>query len=135
MPVLPDTIYIESVRGCNLRCRMCPVAHQYETMNRRRAIMMKMDTYKKIIKQISDMPRLIYLHILGEPLMNRHLVDFVAIAKAHGHKVTFSTNGTLMNRKLGERLLAAGLDEVIFSVDGVKKETLRTLESALITTT
>lgn len=127
LPALPDEIFIESVMGCNLRCGMCPVPKHSETMNGREFSVMGIDTFQKIIQQISDKPRKIFLSILGEPLLNKSLLDFVLLAKKDNHFVTFATNGTLMNGELAEKLLLAGLDQIYFSIDGTKKETYESI--------
>jgi MoaA/NifB/PqqE/SkfB family radical SAM enzyme len=44
-------------------------------------------------------------------------------AKAAGCEVGFSTNGVLLDRELAEKLVAAGLDWISFSVDAAEAET------------
>ena len=58
---LPDIIAIESVMGCNLRCEMCPVPQSKLLMNGRTTTTMSLETYSRILDEISDKPRSIGL--------------------------------------------------------------------------
>jgi len=120
---LPDTILIESFMGCNLRCKMCPVSDPQKNMNGRKYSSMSFETYRSIINQLSDKCRTIRLNQLGEPLLNAEIVDFVAYARSKGHRVGLTTNGTKLDVVLGEKLILAGLNEIVFSFDGCNKET------------
>jgi hypothetical protein len=82
---LPDLVQTEIEMACNLRSPMCPIPFSKENMDGRGASVMKPDTYREIIPQISDCPRAIGLTIMGEPLINKPIVEFVKIGKAAGH--------------------------------------------------
>lgn len=115
---LPDQLIIETVLGCNLRCGMCPVPEWKSLMDGRSPVQMSLETFKALLAGIADKPRNLHLNQLGEPLLNRHLAEFVKLAKEQGHFVSFTTNGTLMDEEAARKLLAASVDHVIFSVDG-----------------
>lgn len=123
LPELPENIFIEIFMGCNLRCRMCPVPNSKDRMEGRKFSKMTIEAFEKIIGQVSDKPRKLWLNQLGEPLLNSNILDFVRIAKSKGHHVAFTTNGTRMTNILAKNLLSIGLDEIVFSFDGYKKET------------
>lgn len=120
---LPELIYVEPVMACNLACEMCPVPAHTTAMGGRYRSIMKPEVYKKVLDSIRGRHRLVWLNQLGEPLLNKHIVDFVAWTKREGHSVAFTTNGTLMTERLAARLLEAGLDKIVFSFDGGTKET------------
>jgi organic radical activating enzyme len=120
---LPDIVQIESAMACNLRCLMCPVPTSKVNMDGRNAGIMKLDTYKEIIRQISDRPRTIGLTIMGEPLINKRIIDFVQIGKAAGHTMALTTNATLLTEQTSAGLLSAGLDSIAISFDGAEKAT------------
>ncbi len=120
---LPDLILIESFMGCNLRCSMCPVPDPQLNMNGRQYTCMSTKTYRIIIDQVSNKRRTIRLNLLGEPLLNPEIANFVAYAAHKGHRVGLTTNGTRLNTILGKKLILAGLSEIVFSFDGYKKET------------
>lgn len=120
---LPELIYVEPVMACNLGCEMCPVPAHTTAMGGRHRSIMKPETYRSVLKSIRGGRHLVWLNQLGEPLLNKHIVDFVAWTKQEGHSVAFTTNGTLMTERLAARLLDAGLDKIVFSFDGGTKET------------
>jgi pyruvate-formate lyase-activating enzyme len=120
---LPDEINIETVFGCNIRCRMCIMRDLKKYGGGRKPTFMDPAVFSAIIGQISDRPRTICLNQNGEPLLHPEIVTFVREAKKHGHFVFFVTNGTRLDENLAKALIGAGLDRIIFSIDGIRKET------------
>lgn len=123
---LPYAINIETSMGCNLSCSMCPVPNSLNVMGRIPCFMKK-ELFDLIIKETSNTRKLFWLNIMGEPLLNKNIVYFVNSAKRNGHKVAFTTNATLLNYELSKELVDAGLDKIIFSVDGFSKETYESI--------
>ena len=61
---------------------------------------------------------------LGEPMLDKHLFDRIKYAKQKGYKsVAISTNADLLTPEKQKMLLDSKIDAVIFSIDGIKKET------------
>ena len=120
---LPDLIYVEMAMACNFGCKMCPVPESRKLMDGRVPAIMKPDTFALVLNSISDRRRHVWLTQLGEPMLNKHLTDFVRATKSYGHHVGFTTNGSLMTEQKARDLLAAGVDHVVFSFDGATKET------------
>lgn len=88
---------------------------------------MEMDRYaiilEKFRRRAKDI-RFVTLHGMGEPLLDRELPKKIALAKEYGFNgIGFATNATNLTSLLSEELIDAGLDTIIFSVDGIKKET------------
>jgi radical SAM protein with 4Fe4S-binding SPASM domain len=111
----PTRIHIESTNICNLDCLFCPYGRQT-----RQKGYMGLELFKKIIKECQGHEVRLWLHFLGEPLLNRDLPAMVAFAKAQDlPQVGFSTNGFFLTRELGAQLIRAGLDRLECSVDGV----------------
>ena len=115
---LLDLIMIETVIGCNLRCEMCPVPQSKLLMNGRAAVAMSLGTFRRVLDEIADKPRRLYLNQMGEPLLNKSICEFVTLSKKAGHIVSIITNGTLMDGDIARKLLIAGIDNVTFSIDG-----------------
>jgi|TARA_Y100000310_G_scaffold344458_1_gene457328 radical SAM protein with 4Fe4S-binding SPASM domain len=66
----------------------------------------------------------IKLNWRGEPLLHPKIVEMVKYAKDKGIvEVQFNTNAQLLTEDLSRRLIDAGLDRIIFSVDGATTET------------
>jgi radical SAM protein with 4Fe4S-binding SPASM domain len=126
---LPDEVAIEIIMGCNLQCPMCPVSGLPQSMNGRRQTLMSADVYQRVIDQISDRPRSIVLNVFSEPLLHPRLVEFVRIARARGHHVGLNTNGTKLTRDYSARLIDAGLNALIVSIDGFGEATYRYMRS------
>jgi MoaA/NifB/PqqE/SkfB family radical SAM enzyme len=59
----------------------------------------------------------------GEPTINPHLPNMVQVVKEAGCEVGFSTNGTLLDPDLAERLVTLKQDWISFSVDAALAET------------
>jgi radical SAM protein with 4Fe4S-binding SPASM domain len=120
---LPDLVYVEMAMACNFGCKMCPVPESRKLMDGRLPSIMKPDTFALVLRSISDRPRNLWLTQLGEPMLNKHLTDYVRAAKSNGHHVGFTTNGSLMTEEKARDLLTAGIDHVVFSFDGATKTT------------
>lgn len=117
----PDVVRIESAGLCNFRCMHCPTGID---SNSRRALTLEM--FAAIVKQFEKehfIPRVVVLYHGGEPLLNKHLPEFIAILKKIGvSKTVITTNGSLLNKKLAEKLILAGLDELKVTFDGQSAE-------------
>jgi MoaA/NifB/PqqE/SkfB family radical SAM enzyme len=110
----PVELLIELTNACNLACVMCPNAQ----MKRGRGVM-SMDLYRNIIDQAADLNiQNVKLAGMGEPLLDRQIADKIAYAKKKNICVKMFTNGMLLDRQRSERLIEAGVDEILISIDG-----------------
>ena len=116
----PLCLNVEVSSFCNLKCTMC-----YNNDVDFQKGVMDFDLYKKIIDEGSKYKlNSVKLSWRGEPLLNKNIVDMIKYAKDRGIlEVFLNTNGLLLNDKLSEQLIDSGLDMILFSVDGVTKET------------
>lgn len=121
--IIPKRILLETVHGCNARCTMCPV-HQ---PSKRKKGVMSFDTFKNVINQMSfhkDDISMVDLFGMGEPLLDKDLPNKIAYARIKGFRnIAIATNGDLLSKGLLTQLYEAGLDTIIFSIDGIQKET------------
>ncbi len=90
-------VYIEITNVCNLKCSFCPDSGREREF-------MDIEKFTHIIQQVKPFCEYIYLHIMGEPLLNPKLESFLKICYDNLIKVNITTNGTLLNR-CGELLL------------------------------
>lgn len=116
-------IDIEPVAACNLKCPFCQVPGW------RRAIEttpMTLEVFEKIINQF---PGLMWVKIqgMGEPFLNRQLPDFLAYCTGKRIKTVIISNGTLLTKAMGEKIIDSGLSEIYFSFDGATRETYESL--------
>lgn len=83
-------IYIETTNICNLSCNFCPKTS-------RELGFMSVDNFKIIIDKIKGYTNHIYLHLMGEPLLNKNLEEFLNVAKKENLHINITSNGTLIN--------------------------------------
>lgn len=114
----PLHVDFEASFRCNLNCPMCFRPH----IDSKNYGDMDFDLYKKGIDECAENELYsIRLSWRGESTLNPKLVDMIAYAKQRGIKeVSFITNGHLLEGKLAEGLIKAGLDYLTISVDGLE---------------
>lgn len=120
----PIHIDIETTNICNLLCPMCPRTIQIDNGTYVDIGTMSMDFYKKIIDEGAENGLCsIKLNYLGEPLLDKYIVERVKYAKEKGIiEVMFNTNATMLSEEMSHKLLEAGLDSIFFSVDSISRE-------------
>lgn len=84
-------IYIETTNLCNLNCDFC-------IKNRRKKEIMTIQNFKIILSKIKNYTNYIYLHILGEPLLNPKINEFILLASNEGFNINITTNGYLIDK-------------------------------------
>ena len=139
MTYIPTHVQIETVnRFCDARCPMCTIKFvpdfakdaPDELSNNgqaRAAEIMSLDTFKSIaikFKPYVDKVRFLSLHGCGEPLLDKNLPEKIKFAKDEvGFKeVGFTSNCSILTEKMTIRLLEAGLNCIIPSIDGLTAE-------------
>lgn len=121
--IIPKHLLIETINGyCTARCTMCT----FPTWTRKPRRMTE-NEFEIILRSFSPyIEHLDYLtlHGYGEPLLDKGLPEKIALAKGLGFRgIGFATNCTELNGELAGRLVEAGLDTIICSIDGIRKET------------
>ncbi|WP_319585139.1 radical SAM protein [uncultured Pseudodesulfovibrio sp.] len=116
----PQFFQIETVRICNSRCTFCAV-NQWD----KSVPFMSDYLFDKIAEEMSDYTdwiRFVALQRAGEPLLDKSLFDRIKKLKDIGVKfVTGSTNASLLDEDNARKMLEAGLDELMISIDSVDK--------------
>ena len=103
------------IRRCNLTCKHCyalSADHEYAgelSTDEVFGVMSDLKAFKVPVLILSG----------GEPLLRPDLFDIAARAKAMGFYVGLSTNGTLIDAALADRVAAAQFDYVGISLDGI----------------
>ena len=74
---------------------------------------------------IDQFPNLIQIKLqgMGEPLLNKDLIDMLEIGEARGIDMYFISNGSIMSDEIIERLLKLRRTRITFSIDGATRET------------
>ena len=92
-------VYIEITNVCNLSCNFCPkTKRKYKFMNR--------EEFNYILKEVKPFTNHIYFHLMGEPLLNENIQEFLEESGNQGLYVNLTTNGTLLNT-VGDTLIKA----------------------------
>ena len=116
----PRYFEIETINACNAACPMCTIANWQRTPS-----VMKDDLFEKIASEIERHPEVKRVHLYrdGEPLLDKKLAKRIARLKSGGiRKVGISTNAELLTDAKAEAILSVGLDEIILSIDSLKKD-------------
>jgi radical SAM protein with 4Fe4S-binding SPASM domain len=79
--------------------------------------------FRKIVDEVKDFAFDVHLLHRGESLLHPEFFDMVKVAHDAGLVTRFHTNGTLLDEEKSRRLIAAGLDQFAFSIDGFDAET------------
>lgn len=123
--LMPSHLQVEVVGGkgmCNAHCAMCTI-DKWE----RPPTIMRDEVFRAIIDGVEPFREhieYVTLHGNGEPLLDRDMASKVKYAKQRGFKgVGFASNCSALTRKRSDELIEAGLDTIICSIDGIKKET------------
>ena len=121
---------IETVNACNARCPFCTIDDWH-----RHSPTMKMDLFRKIADEIienKERTRRVALYRDGEPLLDKKMPDRIAYLKEGGvDKVGISTNVSLLNEENSRRLLESGIDEIILSIDSMRKDVFEAMRVRL----
>lgn len=126
----PLTIYAEVTNRCNLRCRMCPESHpRYAEIagGIRRMSEADMALVRNGIAELGGVKTL-YLHSLGEPMLNRLTPHFIADVRPLVERVCLTTNGTVSLT----RLLDCPPDYVRVSIYGLSQDEFEATTQATI---
>jgi MoaA/NifB/PqqE/SkfB family radical SAM enzyme len=111
---------IEVTNRCNAKCSFCPrdrTPHQG---------LMQPDVFEQALHRAVELrarlePRpdldvAMSLSGLGEPLLNRHVVDFLREGHEAGFEMHLSSNASLLDEERSRALLDAGLDQIWINV-------------------
>ncbi len=102
-------VYIEITNICNLKCDFCPGT-------KRELKYMGKEEFGHIIHEIKPFTDYVYFHLMGEPLLNPELENFLTICGENGIKVNITTNGTLLDRHKNMLTRSAALRKVSISL-------------------
>lgn len=126
----PKYYQLETTRICNARCPFCAI----DKWNKDTPFMSD-DLFNKIADEMgrySHWINTVAIQRAGEPLLDKKLVERIKKLKGKGMRcVNLSTNASLLTESKARALLLAGLDEIMFSIDSVVKETYEKMRVGL----
>ena len=83
--------YLEITNICNLDCIFCP-----KTVRAKRSLTLQ--EFDCLTDRLRGEVKFLYFHLMGEPLLHRHLPQFIVIAREKGFIPVLTTNGTLLDK-------------------------------------
>ena len=116
--LIPETFAVETILGCDLKCPECALGGGY--IDRKKGLM-NFEQFKIIADKISPFCKLLFLHLWGEPMLNKDIFKMIEYASAFA-RTNISTNGQAMTVEKAEKLILSSATDIIFSIDGVTQE-------------
>src|SRR4051812_13867559 len=122
----PLMIVISIIYPCNYGCPNCPYTDGNSEIRRfyheRNGDLFPVPLWQKIADEAGPYAAWLRCTGGGEPMLHPQMVDMVEYAKARGARVWMNTNGSMFGplpayRRRLERLIAAGIDLIEFSMD------------------
>src|SRR5947207_3124444 len=114
---LPVEYIVETTAKCNLYCPMCP----RETHKQPKEDMAD-EIFERLARESGSSAEHMMLIGLGEPFMDPKIFERIEYCERHKISTLLSTNGTFLDEKMSERLLATPLEHITLSFDGATKE-------------
>ena len=102
-------IYIEITNNCNLNCSFCS-----KVLKPRRN--MTLEEFEIVLNKIKGFTDYIYLHVKGEPLVHKDIIEFINKANEYNLKVNLTTNGVFFNKYAKELGKCSNLNKINFSL-------------------
>lgn len=114
-------VYVEPTTRCNLHCPMCVRQYWDEPLAD-----LSWVAYDRLIAGLREMGtcRQMAFWGFGEPLLHPDILRMIAAAHQLGIKTEIITNGFLLDDAMALGLIEAGLDTIVFSIDGTSLGTL-----------
>ncbi|MBF0214098.1 MAG: heme d1 biosynthesis radical SAM protein NirJ [Magnetococcales bacterium] len=104
------------IRRCNLSCAHCYAASSDRAFRGE----LSLEACYRVLEDLKRSGVSALILSGGEPLMRADLFEIAARARELGFYLGLSSNGTLMDRPMAERIAAAGFDYVGVSLDGLE---------------
>lgn len=123
----PYNIQIETSSLCNAKCVYC--AHSTKDHGLYEGNM-TMELFEHILHDVKAFPhrvKVFEMFSFGEPLCNPLLPEMISLARKSGlcDKINFTTNGLLFTPEKTDKIIAAGVDTIRVSLQGLDSETYK----------
>jgi len=107
-------IYIELTNVCGLSCSFCPTK---ELPSKE----MDLDFFESTIKQAKKYTKEIACHVVGDPLTQSNLSDYLDIIHKHGLKAMLTTSGYFLKKHSYETLFHPCVKQINISLNSFNK--------------
>jgi len=114
----PSHVIVAITTLCNLKCKQCNF-WRYKSIKGLSTM-----EWKKILIDLKDWLGSFYLSFTGgEPLLRKDIIELIEFASKLGLVTSLSTNGTLINKEVADKLIHSGLNRLAISLDGMNART------------
>jgi pyruvate-formate lyase-activating enzyme len=117
----PDHLLIQTVTGCNGRCRFCPNSRTRQAIPAGRR--MAWGLFRSVVDQALEVGvRRFSAYLMNEPMLDPELPQRIAYIAARIRKpqyVKVISNGSLLTERMARALLDSGLDKLKLSVQSL----------------
>lgn len=115
---LPTFVSIEPAHTCQLSCPDCALGSGQVSKKG----LMSLATFERILDEVSRSVHTIQFFFQGEPLLNPHLPEMIAMAHKRHIYTIVSTNAQALTPLMAQQLSDAGLNRIVVSIDGFSQE-------------
>ena len=120
-------VTIEPSNVCNSACLMCP----YPKMTRPKEVM-SMELFKRIVDDcVQNGISKFNLNFYNEPFLDPMIFERIEYLKSKNVRIQLFSNGSVLDDNKIDRIIESGLNDIRFSIDGVKKETYEKIRKGL----
>lgn len=125
-----SVIEIKPITSCNLNCIYCSISEGLES--RKTDFVIEKDYLVEELKKLAEFigePVEVHIGVQGEPLLYADIKELISdLQKMEKvHTISIDTNGTLLNKKMIDRLAKNSKLQVNFSLDAIDEEKARKL--------
>lgn len=129
----PDTINVEIMTVCNLKCKHCRVTYHGHLIPDVDIGFMKFDQFKRIVDRIILLIKHINLFQFStiEPLFHKNIFKMMDYVSQHNKHIKFPilSNGMLLNEENIRSLYSRNVPSITISLDGCRKETVESFKT------
>ncbi len=115
----PTFVSVEPANFCQLRCPECPVGKR---MYEKEKQVLDTSLFAKLLSENARYMHTVIFYFQGEPLLHKDLPQLIRMAKAYNLYTYLSTNLQALTPELAHELIAAGVDRIVASIDGLSEE-------------
>ncbi len=116
----PLAFSFEPISICNLQCPECPTG--LHSLTRPKG-MASISRFKEVVLNMKRYSWFVNLYFQGEPLMHPDFSAMIRYAKSQKLITATSTNGHFLKKSQAKKIVNAGLDIMVVSIDGLTQKT------------
>jgi radical SAM protein with 4Fe4S-binding SPASM domain len=123
---------------CNFKCSYCEMSVPKKDRGFiSDKVHLDFNLYRRCIDECKNFPdkiKVIRFVGMGEPLIHKQLPEMIKYAKDAKicNKIEILTNGSLLTHELSNKLITAGLDSMIISIQGISAEKYKQISNVVL---